>query len=71
MADHLPDGRLVARVEAPHQTVFLVNGEKLPPGMDPFLREFEDVMREAVETQWERNPLPPPYEDDETEDGTE
>lgn len=71
VADHLPDGRLVARVEAPHQTVFVVNGAKLPPGTGPLLKEFEDLMQEAVETQWQRNPLTPPDEDNETEDGTE
>ncbi|NUQ95601.1 MAG: hypothetical protein HOY79_03225 [Streptomyces sp.] len=65
VVDHLPDGRLVARVEAPQQTVFAVNGENMPDGFKPYLDEFEAVMQEAVESlTWERNPLHPPFEEE-------
>ncbi|MFB7910142.1 hypothetical protein ACFC1T_27270 [Kitasatospora sp. NPDC056076] len=69
VVDHLPDGRLVARIESPHQTVFIVNGENLPDGFKPYLAEFEVLMQEAVESlMWQRSPLPPPEAEDETPD---
>nr|BFD90668.1 hypothetical protein KitaXyl93_20280 [Kitasatospora sp. Xyl93] len=61
VVDHLPNGRLVARLEAPHCTTFVVNGEGLPEEVKPYFEEMEGLMREAVESAlWNRNPLPPP-----------
>lgn len=65
VVDHLPDGRLVGRVESPHETVFVINGENLPADAKPYFAELEGVMREGIDSHmWERNLLPPPEEEE-------
>lgn len=58
--DYLPQGRLVARIEAAHDTVIAAVPPK--PGEFPlFLSQLEGVLREAVESRtWSRNDLEPP-----------
>lgn len=69
VVDHLPDGRLVGRVESPHETVLVINGENLPDDARPYFDQLKGVMREGVESHlWERNPLPPPEDEEETPD---
>jgi hypothetical protein len=58
VVDHLPPGRLVARAEAPHETVFLVLAGLTERDFPTFLSQLEGVMKEAVESQtWGRCPV--------------
>jgi hypothetical protein len=64
--DHLPQGRLVARVEAEHDTVFVVDEPRSAANFHTFLQQLEGVMQEAVESRtWERKLASPPCSDDE------
>lgn len=61
VVDHLPQGRLVARVEAEHDTVFVVDEQGSAADFPTFLRQLEGVMQEAVESgTWERTPVHAP-----------
>lgn len=56
----LPEGRLVARVEAAHHVFLLIDpAARRRPA--EFLRQLEGVLQEAVTSQtWGRNQLIPP-----------
>jgi hypothetical protein len=61
IVDHLPNGRLVARAEAPHETVFLVDEAGAVKDFPRFLEQIEGCCQEAVASQaWARNFLFPP-----------
>lgn len=51
--DHLPQGRLVARFEVEHDTIFAVVVPK-PDEMAAFFQQFEGVMQEGVDSMWSR-----------------
>lgn len=56
----LPQGRLVARIEAPHDTVIAAVVPK-PDEFHTFLSQLEGVLQEAVDSgTWNRNSLSPP-----------
>jgi hypothetical protein len=56
----LPEGRLVARVEAAHHVILLVDPAAHRRPVE-FLRQLEGVLQEAVTSQvWGRNQLIPP-----------
>jgi hypothetical protein len=62
--DHLPDGRLVARAEYAHETVFLVVEVEAVKDFPRFLLELAAVCQEGIATQmWQRAPIAPPDED--------
>jgi nitrogenase subunit NifH len=53
VVDHLPQGRLVARFEVEHDTIFAVVVPR-PDQMFEFFRQFEGVMQEGVDSMWSR-----------------
>lgn len=60
IVDALPQGRLVARIEAEHDTVIAAVVPE-PEDFPAFLNQLEGVLREAVESgAWNRNVLVPP-----------
>lgn len=55
--DHLPQGRLVARFEAEHDTILAVVHFK-PAQFDDFAEQLESVLREGPDSGlWERSGL--------------
>jgi len=61
IVDHLPNGRLVARAEVAHETVFLVDAARAQQNFPLFLRQFEGVCQEAVASRmWARSFVFPP-----------